>query len=194
MLRPILISPPVEDVVTLASLKQHLRIDHTDEDVLLEAMLASAIESLDGPAGDLNIAMVTQSWKVHLSCWPDIIRLPLHPVSAITSIKFRDTNNAQQTWPSSNYTLHSDALGSFIRYGYNVQPPSLYIDRLDNVEVEFVAGYGGADQVPAPLKAAILLLAADLYENRGSFVTGTIVTQIPLFIRRLTSRYNRVGA
>lgn len=197
MLRPTLVAPAdysTDPVVSLALLKSHLRIDHTHEDTLLQAMLDSAVASLDGRAGDLNIALVNQSWKIELDSWPSEIRLPLFPVSAITHIKYRDTSNTQQTWDAANYSLHADAMGAFVRYKFNVQPPSLYVEREDNIEVQFVAGYGAAAAVPAPLKSAVLLLAADLYANRESFVTGTIVTQIPNFITRLTSRYNRVGA
>lgn len=196
MLRPVLVSPPSSNdpVVPLALLKQHLRIDHVHEDTLLQAMLDTAVASLDGPAGDLNIAMVSQSWRIDFATWPSLIRLPLHPVSAITHIKYYDSSNVQQTWGSSNYSLHQDSMGSFIRYAYGVTTPSHYIDREDAISIEYVAGYGAASSVPAPLKSAVLLLAADLYANRESYVTGTIVTKIPDFITRLTSRYSRVGA
>lgn len=194
MLRPSLVTPPSATPVSVGELKLHLRIDHSDEDGLLAAIIDAAVASLDGYHGDLNIAMVTQTWQVQFDTWPSCIRLPLFPVSGVNSIKYRDPNNAEQTWNASNYSLHNDELGAFIRYGYNVQPPNLYISRADNITVEFVVGYGNASAVPAPLRQAVLLLAADLYENRGSFVTGTIVTQIPQFIRRLTARYNRVGA
>lgn len=196
MLKPVLVTPPSanDPVVTLAMMKSHLRVDHTHEDALIQSMIDSAVASLDGPSGDLNIALVDQSWKIELAHWPSTIRLPLFPVSAITHIKYYDTSNVQRTWSADNYSLHSDFMGAFVRYGYNVQPPSLYIDRADNIEVQFVAGYGAAAAVPAPLKSAVMLLAADLYHNRESYVTGTIVTKIPEYLMRLVSRYNRVGA
>lgn len=195
MLRPVLVDPPSdsEAIVPLALLKSHLRIDHSHEDTLLQSMIDSAVATLDGPSGDLNIAMVSQTWEVSYPYWPTEFRLPLFPVQSITSLKYYNTLNVLTTWDASNYSLHSDALGSYVRYAYNVQPPSLYVDRDDNVKLQFVAGYGTASDVPAPLKSAVLLLAADLYANRESYVTGTIVTKIPDFINRLTSRYSRVG-
>ena len=53
-----------------------------------------------------------------------------------------------------------------------------------------MAGYGAAAAVPADIKQAILLLAADLYENRETMVgSGLVVTNMPLSAKVLLSDY-----
>lgn len=194
MLRPTLVTAPSALPVELGLLKLHLRIDHSDEDALLTAILDTAVASLDGRAGDLNLAIMPQTWKVEFGNWPEELRLPLTPVSSITHVKYYDTLGVQQTLSAANYSAHTDEMGAYIRYGSTVVLPNLYYQRDDAIEVQFVAGYASASLVPPPIKSAILLLAADLYEHRESFVTGTIITQVPQFIMRLISRYTRVGA
>jgi hypothetical protein len=44
--------------------------------------------------------------------------------------------------------------------------PSLQSDRINAIQITYVAGYASAYQVPAGIRHAIKLLAGDLYENR----------------------------
>lgn len=58
----------------------------------------------------------------------------------------------------------------------------------------FEAGYGTTDDAPAAIKAGILLIVADLYENRENTIVSDVrVTQIPIAADRLLSPYRRVG-
>lgn len=191
---PKLVTPPAADILTMAEIKGHLKIFDSHEDTFLERVLRSVTARLDGYYGDLGRCLIDQSWKIELQQWCAPIRLPLTPVSAITHIKYYDTANVQQTWDAANYSLHEDVLGPFIHLTWNVQPPNLYVHRLDNIEIEFVSGYGAAEtSIPEPIREAALLWIGDSYEHRESIVTGTIAAQIPQAVERLLSRYNRTG-
>jgi len=48
------------------------------------------------------------------------------------------------------------------------------------VTVEYTAGYGAAADVPMPIRQAIQIIAADLYERRVETITGTIVSKAGL--------------
>ena len=53
----------------------------------------------------------------------------------------------------------------------------------ESVRFRFTAGHaidGEADSLPAPIKAAVLLMIGDLYEHRETVVIGTISSRIPV--------------
>jgi uncharacterized phiE125 gp8 family phage protein len=54
--------------------------------------------------------------------------------------------------------------------------------------VKYVAGYGGASDVPEPIVQAIKLLTAHLYENREA-VTSLTVNAIPYTIGAMLQPY-----
>lgn len=191
---PRLVTPPAADILSLAEIKQHLKIFHSEEDDFLTRTLKSVTARLDGYYGEFHRCLIDQSWKIELAQWCAPIRLPFVPVSAITHIKYYDTLNVQQTWAVANYTLHEDVLGAFVNIVWNVQPPSLYVSRLDAIEIQFVSGYGAlAASIPEPIREAALLWIGDSYEHRETLVAGTIVSKIPDAVERLISRYNRTG-
>lgn len=57
-----LITPPVGPVVSLADLKAHLRVDHSDEDALITSLEAGAVAYLDGWGGILGRCIMAQTW------------------------------------------------------------------------------------------------------------------------------------
>jgi uncharacterized phiE125 gp8 family phage protein len=47
--------------------------------------------------------------------------------------------------------------------------------------------------VPAPLKVAIMLIAANWYENREAVNVGNITSEMPMGVAALIAPYSRVG-
>ena len=61
---------------------------------------------------------------------------------------------------------------------------------LDDVVITCVVGFGASgSSVPADIRHAILLIFAELYENREGFVTGTIATPLPMAADMLLGRH-----
>jgi uncharacterized phiE125 gp8 family phage protein len=175
-LKPVRTVAPTETPVTLVEAKAHLRVDHSDDDTVLQIYLDAVTAYLDGLSGILGRAMVTQTWRQDFEAWPcNQLRLPLAPVSAISSISYYDANNASQTLTASgNYALFDDERSPAAVWLSTAVLPVLY-DREDAIRVTFVAGYGAASAVPAAIKAAMLLMIADLYENRKTVIVGQTV-------------------
>lgn len=164
MLAPVRVTPPAATPVSVAEAKAHLRVDHSDDDALIEALVQAATDHLDGWSGILGRALVTQTWRVDLSRFPrcDVLRLPLSPIQSISSIAYWDALNTDQTFAAQNYSLHADARGALIALASSASWPGLYT-RADAVRVTFVAGYGAPADVPAPIKQAILLSVGHMY-------------------------------
>lgn len=195
-LKPKLIAAPSADapLVSLEEAKAHCRVDHGDDDNLLKALVAAATSLLDGYSGVLGRALINQTWRLNLSSWPPCrIRLPLAPVSAITSIKYFDTANVEQTLGAANWALFEDALSPYAGWSSTASLPSLF-EREDAIAVEFVAGYGATvDKVPEAIRLAALLLVGTWYEGRETTIVGTTAQALPFAVDALIAPLRRVG-
>jgi len=178
---PYIVTTPAADYpVSVQSLKDHLRITDATEDTLLAGYLAAATAWVEDYT---RRALITRTVTLTLDAFPTsgVIELSYPPVSAVTSVKYYDTNNAQQTLASSKYWTalgEIDGAGSIILKSTESWP-DLHEDRPRAVEVVYVCGYGAtADvSVPAEIRTAVLLVAATLAENRVMEISGTIVSQ-----------------
>ena len=165
----VLNSAPAAKPVTVAEIKTHLRISHTADDSYLTAVAAAVADWIEGPAGHLRRAVVTQSWFARMAGFPlaDRIRIPIPPLQAVQAVTYYDATNTLQTLSPSLYHVISPYGGAGgLILASTASWPATY-DRPDAVSIEFTAGYGAASAVPGPIKQAALLIAGDLYANRG---------------------------
>lgn len=74
---------PVAKPITLAEAKAHCRVDHTDDDALIDALIDAAVAYLDGWGGVLGRAIMPQTWRQEFGGWGDL-PLALPDVTAAT--------------------------------------------------------------------------------------------------------------
>lgn len=193
-LAPVLVTAPAADPVSLSEVKAHLRVDSSADDTLLGVYTKAAIAALDGWDGSLKRAIVSQTWRQGVASWPAdrVLRLPLGPVSAVSSVLYAPLDgSADVTVNASLYQVQSDAFGPLVRFTSDFTVPAL-ADRLDAVRVQFVTGYADAAAVPAAIKAALLLMIGDLYENRQTVTTlRTMAIPMSATVERLLTPYRR---
>jgi uncharacterized phiE125 gp8 family phage protein len=165
MLKPVRTSAPAETPVSLTEAKAQLGVTGSGSDTLITALIAAATERLDGWAGVLGRALVTQTWAQTFPRFPacEVIGLALAPVQSVTSIAYYDADNAAQTLSASVYTLLDDEIGPFVTLQADQSWPGTYA-REDAVTVTYVAGYGAAAAVPAPIRQAIILMVRELHQ------------------------------
>lgn len=194
MLKPKRISAPAAAPVSLAEAKQHLRVDANDDDALITSLINAATEKMDGRAGVLGRCIVTQTWKVWFRRFGGMrkICLPFPDVDASSVVlKYFDGDDVEQTINAADYWVLEDLTGSFVLRKPDAIWPTVY-DRPDAISIEFQAGFGGVDDVPAPIKAAILLTVGHLYENREDVTVGTKGVQLPGGAAMLIDPYSMV--
>jgi len=164
MLAPVRTAAPATTPITLAEAKAHLRVTTSDDDTIIGGLVQAATDRLDAWYGILGRALVTQTWRVDFSefDYADHYHLPFGPVQSVTSVAYWDVDNVDTVFSSSNYTLHHEDQGYFIRLSNSASWPSLY-ERVDAVRITFVAGYGAAAAVPEPIKIAIKFMVAQWY-------------------------------
>ncbi len=182
-------SAPAETPVTLAEAKAHLRVTHTDEDTLITALVAAVTEHLDGRRGYLGRCLVTQSWEYRIAAFPDcgVIEIPLPPLVSVESVKYIDDAGAEQTLATDQYVVDTATHIGQIRRAYDVDWP-VTRDEDNAVRIAFTAGFGAASAVPQPIKSAMLMLIAHLYENRAA-VQEEALAEMPLGARYLLGSY-----
>lgn len=191
MLRPVRTVAPTSAPVSLVDAKLHLRVDHTDEDALISALIDAATSHLDGWSGVLGRCIMPQTWRQGFAAFPadGVLRLPFPDVSAVTVV-YSDTDDAEQTLSSGDYRLMDDAQSSAIYRISGVSWPATF-DRPDAVRVTMTCGF---TEVPEALKAAIKLHLGTLYESREDAVIGASVTTLPLAHEALTAPFRRWSA
>lgn len=170
--------------ITRTEAKTHCRIDDTDSDTYIDALIAASTAHLDGNDGILGRALIEQTWDMKLDRFPAYgcaITVPLPPLISVGSITYTDANGDSQTLSSSIYQVVG--VGGFGRgeiveaYG-QVWPDTRDIP--EAVTVRFTAGYSNsgaspvdyADNVPAGIKHALKLMVGDAFENRETGVVG----------------------
>jgi uncharacterized phiE125 gp8 family phage protein len=191
MIKPVRTVDPATTPVSVADAKIHLNIDVIDDDALIATLVAAASEYLDGYTGIIGSALVTQTWQQEFPHFHNLIRLSVGPVQSITDIKYFDADNVEQTLASSVYQIQTDDIGTFVCLKPDQVWPVIY-PRIDAVKITYISGFGDADAVPAPIKIAILMLTAHLYENREA-TTGFKVETVPMAVDALTAPYRRVS-
>lgn len=171
------------DLISLTDAKTHLNVDFADQDALITSLIAVATDVLDGPTGEVGKALVTQTWQWRGARPDGSFTIPLGPVQSITSIKYYDTDNVQQTLTVTDYPLFDGNLKPL----RGVTWPTAY-DRPDAYEITFVAGYGAPSDVPPGIIQAALLLVGHYFETREDTTDVSRMT-IPRSARDLLSRH-----
>jgi uncharacterized phiE125 gp8 family phage protein len=154
---------PVSEPVTLSEIKSHLRIDITDDDTLLGALLSAARDDVELY---LRRQVMPATWRLYLDTWQPCLRLPRPPVSSVTHIKYFDQDDIQQTLATTVYQVDIVSEPARITLKSGQSWPSLKADKLNAIEIQYVAGWADATAVPEVIKHAIKLLVGDLYEHR----------------------------
>ncbi|MCA3068118.1 MAG: phage head-tail connector protein [Rhodocyclaceae bacterium] len=179
-----LITAPATEPVTLDEMKLHLRQD-ASVGVLEDAYISRMIKAARQRAQHLTQrAFITQTWGVKLDQFPDAIELLPSPVVSVTSVKYLDVNNVEQTLAPADYVLDNFGLMGYIVPAYGKTWPDTYPE-INAVRVEFIAGYGNAAAVPECVKDYIFLIVEDAYRNRGATVDNKDIRAHPFLDRIL---------
>jgi uncharacterized phiE125 gp8 family phage protein len=181
--------------ISVAELKIHLRLDSNDDDTALASLITTARLQIETA---LSLALINQNWTWTFDGWPRraSIELPISPVQSITDFTVAQ-REGPLTVPPSAYIL--DGQGIAARLITKTGWPQPAVAAL-GIEIKFVAGFGPlAADVPAPIRQAVLLLAAHWYGHRDASgpceaTTGILapgILPLPIPINHLLTPYRR---
>ncbi len=184
------ISPVPAAALPLAAFRAHLRLgagfsDEATQDALLEQYLRAALASVEGRVGR---ALFQRDFVLRLTRWRDdhAQRLPVAPVVAVTSVTLVDAGAIETVVAPARYSLDGDGTRPRLEATGAILPR---IPSGGRVEIAFSAGFGADwEEIPADLRQAVLLLAAQYYEGRD----GTGDSDAAFGIRALLERWRDV--
>ncbi len=219
----VLVTAPTEEPVSLAEAKLHLRVDYSNDDLLIAALITAARQHAENDTGR---ALVTQTWRQVLDQFPAPgvnigsanwygpqwgntpgplttlradgrtgfeIYLDHSPVVSVDLLQYIDQDGVTQTLASSAYKLDSVTAPARLVPAYGTTWPSTR-NEINAVSVTYTCGFGAAAAVPETIKRWMLLRIGALYENREVVATGSGVTLTPMpFVDSLLTPYRVLG-
>lgn len=145
---------PATEPLTLAEAKLFLRVDGSEEDAQITALIAAA---RDGAEHYLRRALITQSWSLWLEGRAaGHVTLPMGPVQSVAAVILHPESGSPVTVSAALYRL--DGAKRRIIFDQSLEEAE--------VELQYVAGYGDADDVPQAIRQGMLLHVLAMHERR----------------------------
>ncbi|MGL4323002.1 MAG: head-tail connector protein [Beijerinckiaceae bacterium] len=161
---PFLLEGPVVEPVSLADMKDWLRITTADEDGVISKLISAARLTVEAASGQI---LVSQKWRLVLDSWPanGIVRVPLRPLISCDAIRVFTGLSTSETIAATAYELDVRSDPPRIALTHVLPVPAR---ALAGIEIDVTAGTGtAAAMVPADLVQAVKRLTAHWFEKRG---------------------------
>jgi uncharacterized phiE125 gp8 family phage protein len=168
--------PSGTDVVSLANMKEFLRVDHSDEDTTITALLDAAVAHVSDYTNRYLGSLASAVF--YLERWRPAA-LAYGPVSRITRVQYNDTSGTLQTLDTSKYYIQTHTDDTCLIFFHDTPDLQEY----NAMPISITAEVTG--QPSNSIKHAVRMLVAHWYENRRGVVTGTTATTIPLGVHSL---------
>lgn len=156
------IGTPASEPLTRTEVKAWLKIEHTDDDNTIDALITAAREWVTYHTGRCLCSSVTVTESY--ARWPrnGVFNIGFGPLIAVTHVKYyRD--GSLQTVSSSDYHAVSSNGASYVALHENYSAPTID-ERPDAIIVTYTAGYA---TVPQRAKTAMLMAIAYWEGNRA---------------------------
>lgn len=184
----LLLAAPAVEPVSLDEARAFLRVDHTDDDEAIAALVAGARLHVEAQT---KRALITQAWRITLDAWPADGRLPVlpAPLQMLTAARVYDADGEAQALDTQAFV--PDLAGSALAFAPWALP--MPGRSAAGIELDVRVGYGDAAiDVPEALRQAIRLLTAHWYDNRGLVAAGAVAA-LPANVTALIAPYRMVS-
>jgi uncharacterized phiE125 gp8 family phage protein len=177
--------------VSLAEVKEHLRVDDPEEEPLIVALITTARLTIEHLAG---LALISQRWAVLLDSWPEApaIELPVAPVASIDALRVYDEEgSASLVAPEQYFADLASRPARLMRSDTSAWPAPGRV--ANGIEIELTAGFGALpNDVPETLRWAVLMLVGHWFENRAAVGADSQLRHMPLAVHAVLAPYRRV--
>ena len=198
-------TPPASEPVTLSEAKAYLRITDSDDDAFINSLIASVRQRFEEWTAR---SLITQTWTLWLDGFPRkekinspkegyfelpvdrfdevkrLVGIPRCPLQSVTFLKTHNSANVATVFDSANYLVDSVSNPGRIALNKGAAWPT-DLRCINAVEIEFLAGYGTAADVPEPIKQGILLWIKLLFADKSKLFESDESTPGLLEINRV---------
>lgn len=180
-------------VIELPEAKAWLRQTSSDQDAVIQRIINSITEWLDGPEGVLGACILSQAWEYFPDTFPagDLeIPTSLGKVISVDSIEYKDPSTGNYAvWSNSNYTV--DTVSRLVRA--NISWPTPKSDVLAPIRITVTAGLAAAPEaVPSPIIEAILMMVVDRFDNRAAVNADKMPVVVPMGVESRIAPFRRI--
>jgi len=160
---------PQTEPITLAEAKLHLRVDGNEEDALITALITAARQRAED---NIKRVLIFQTWELILDEAKAEIEIPLPPLHSVTRIRVIAEDGIETTVDDETYIVdRGEGQPGRVRLKSGCNWPTHR--NFASFIITFEAGYGDtAESVPGPIREAIKIIVASMYENRGDTGSG----------------------
>lgn len=180
--------------ITVADAVEHCRAP-TVHQGQVESYLRAAFAFVEDHTG---LTLIRQDYILERSgWWGSELEIPVFPIRSITSVKYWDENEVEQTVGDAYYRFVRTEKGGLLRLLSTFDQPALQDERTDVVNVFIEGGYDvegttgsgdDADLVFDPkARQCVLLLTEHWYENRSAADDVEIRT-VPFAVQALLAQ------
>jgi uncharacterized phiE125 gp8 family phage protein len=164
-----LITAPTQDPVAIAmpEFKEYNRgIDGDDFDNAVAMLIKAAREAAQNYQ---NRAFFTQTWELSFDSFPHMpLEIPLPPLQNIVSIKYIDANGVETAMDINDFVVDKRSEPGRITFKSGKQWPSVQLQPIDSVVIQFTAGHSDISKVPNTVKLAYMVFITHRLDNPGS--------------------------
>lgn len=159
-----LVSPPaVEDEpVSLAAMKDFLRVDTTDQDQEILGLIRAAREQAELHQGR---ELARKTFDAYFPGWPAGEFELADPLIEVVSLSYRTADGEEAAVPPEHYVVDAASEPGRVRLARGATWPAGELAPGAPVRIRCVAGHA-PESVPAGIVAGIKMLVAQWYDNR----------------------------
>lgn len=176
---PMLIDGPTIEPVSLPEAKAWLKVEGSDEDDLIRALIVAARLMVEAEIGQV---LIGQTWRLIGDRWPSGDEIPVRvgQIIAVPGGRVFDAASVAQAIPSESIRIRRGAMP----HAVIVSPRPVPGRARAGIEIDVRLGFGeAASAVPETIRLAIRRLIALWHDDRGDGEPAE--TGLPPQIRRL---------
>lgn len=174
-------TPPASEPLSLAEAKIFLRVDHSDENDLIESLIATARQVVEGWT---HRALITQTvvvtWdRLRSGVW---LEIPKPPLQSVTKIEARE-KDGNYSDIATTYSVDTASLPGRVKF---LDMPDYSTEYPAAIKMTYDAGYGdSATDVPNSLRQCVRFLVAHYYDLREPVTVGQAASRVPYSLQTI---------
>ena len=166
-----IVTAAASEPITLTEAKNFLRVDHSDDDTLISALITASRQMCEEYTRRILVTTTIDEYfdKFPMNRWENLsnlIYLSRGPVASITSVKYVDEIGSEVTIMSDQYIIDTISEPARIQSTAGWFAAAGVVNK---VIVRYVVGTD-VSSIPKPLIQGMMLVISDLYDKRNDRV------------------------